>query len=226
MAKTKASPLPPYMTIGLFRSTVEAFAESTPPNALDRHVLGRLSAADYSSLISGLRFLGLISGDDNVVQEPYRALIAARKKDESDYKGSLLSIVEPAYKSIVQGVDIERGSLPQLEKAFRDAGVPSGQMLIKVVRFYIKIMLHCGQTVSPHITKPRRTTQKKANSGGPKKRTVGKAPETPSTDPPPLAEKIPFQVLFELLDPTAMTDEEQQAVWILMQFIKKQEGAP
>ena len=139
MDKTQSgSPPPPYMSAGVFRSTVEAFAESTTPNALDRHILSSLSGADYSSLISGLRFLGFVIGDDNAVQESYRALIAARKKGEPDYKGSLLSVIKPAYKTIVQGVDIETGSLRQLEKAFRDAGVQSGQMLVKTVRFYIK----------------------------------------------------------------------------------------
>ena len=65
----------------------------------------------------------------------------------------------------MHGVDIDRGSL---EKAFRDAGVPPGQMLIKTVRFYIKIMLDGGKSVSPHITKARRPTQHKANGRGPK----------------------------------------------------------
>ena len=117
MPKTK-SLSPPYMTANLFRSTVEAFAESTTPNALDRHILSHLSGADYGSLISGLRFLGLVSGSENVVQDQYRALVEARKKDESKYKELLLLIIEPAYKAIVHGVNIERGSLPHLEKAF------------------------------------------------------------------------------------------------------------
>ena len=162
-----------------------------------------------------------------MVQDLYRALVEARKNGESEYKGLLLSIVEPAYESIVHGVDIEGGSLPQLEKAFKDAGVTSGQMLIKSVRFYIKTMRECGKSVSPHITKPRRSTQKKANGGGPKK-TIGekKPPEAPSHAMPPLTEKTPFQVLFELLDPNAMTDEEQRAIWTLIQFIKKQGSVP
>ena len=167
MPKTK-SLSPPYMAANLFRSTVEVFAESTTPNALDRHILSHLSGADYGSLLSGLRFFGLVSGRENVVQDRYRALVEARKKGESQYKGVLLSIAEPAYEGIVQGVDIERGSLPQIEKAFKDAGVPPGQMLIKTVRFYIKIMLDGGKSVSPHITKPRRPTQHKANGRGPK----------------------------------------------------------
>ena len=35
-----------------------------------------------------------------------------------------------------------------------------------------------------------------------------------------------MQMLFELLDPNAMSDDEQQAVWTLLQFVKKQEGSP
>src|SRR2546426_11322586 len=118
MATVTPAP-PPYMSAGIFRSTVETFAESTTPSALDRHVLSHLSGADYSSLISGMRFLGLVDTNGNV-QDSYRALVAARKKGEDSYKGSLKSIIEPAYKEIVKGVDIQHGTLSQIEKAFKD----------------------------------------------------------------------------------------------------------
>ena len=144
MSKASTSPSVPYVSASLFRKTVEAFAESTTPNALDRHVLNRLSGADYSSLISCMRFLDLLRGDDNTVQESYRALVEAKKQGESEYKTALQSIMEAAYEPITKGIDLQRGTLSQVEKVFKDAGVPTGQMLLKTVRFYVKTLGDCG----------------------------------------------------------------------------------
>lgn len=158
MAKAKPTATPPYMSTGVFKNTVDAFVDSTVPTAFDRHVLSNLSGADYSSLISGLRFLGLVDASSTSVKAEYRALVDARKKSEDAYKAALRAIVEKAYKPIVGGIDTQHGTLSQLEKAFRDAGVDPGQMMTKTVRFYVKTLADCGVEVSPHITKPRRAT--------------------------------------------------------------------
>ena len=223
MTKASTAPSPPYVSASLFKSTVEAFAESTTPNALDRHVLSRLSGADYSSLISCMRFLDLVRGDDNAVQESYRSLVAAWKAGESEYKTALRSIMESAYAPITQGLDLQHGTLAQVEKAFKDAGVSTGQMLLKTVRFYIKTLVDCGVTVSPHITKPRR------RSGSPKRADGNGAPPRGSQqrggrEKPPTPNNetsSPERMLLELLDPETMDDREQKAVWTLLLYLKK-----
>ena len=195
MSQASASPSPPYVSASLFRSTVEAFSESTTPNALDRQVLSRLSGGDYSSLISCMRFLDLVRGDDDTVQKTYRDLVAARKQGESEYKTVMRSIMEVAYEPIAKGLDLQHGTLSQVEKAFKDAGVSTGQMLLKTVRFYVKTLVDCGVTISPHITKPRRRSgaPKKANSSQPrtkKKSGSGEEPPTPTQDEQGAAMKV------------------------------------
>lgn len=49
--------------------------------------------------------------------------------------------------------------------------------------------------------------------------------QKPPAQPPPPTQtaKTDFQFLIEILNPADMTDEEQQAVWTLIQFLKKKE---
>jgi len=171
------------MSYGVFTSTVETLAQSTVPTGpLDRRVLDGLSGADYGSLISGMRFLGL-SDDGRRATEKYRELVQAWRQGQEQYKSALLEQVYARYESVVGSVDVEHGTISELEKAFKDAGVPAGQMLTKTVRFYVKALIDCGVPVSPHITKPKRassaTTKK---NGGEKPRPRGKrggASDTP-----------------------------------------------
>ncbi len=171
-----------YLSYLTLKNNVQTLAESTVPTRLDHHVLQGLSGATRSALLSGLRFLGLL-GDEGVVKQEYRELVDAFKEGEESYRDALLKILDRAYKPIVGQVDIERGTLPELEKAFRDAGVPAGQMLMKSIRFYLKALSDCGVTVSPHITKARpRTASGKKNGGAKSKaKTKSKTPPPPAT---------------------------------------------
>ena len=151
---------PCYMPYPTLKSTVQTFADSTTPTMLNRFVLSKLSGAAHSALISGLRFLGLANEDESATED-FRNLVNASKKGETEYEMELLKILERVYEPIVQGVDMENGTLPELEAAFKAVGVAHGSMLITSVRFYVKALQDCGSTVSPHITKPR-PRQKKA----------------------------------------------------------------
>lgn len=186
MANASPAP-PPYMSFGVFKSTIEALAQSTVPTGpLDRRVLDGLSGADYGSLISGLRFLGFVD-DERRATESYRQLVRAYKEGPSEFSGMLTDLVSPRYDSILGDVDTEQGTISELEKAFRDAGVSPGQMLTKTIRFYVKFLTEIGVTVSPHITKARKPASPRAN-GAPRKKTNKPEPpadqrhdETPAT---------------------------------------------
>lgn len=149
----------PYGTFGRFKITVDQFAENIVPSVLNNHVL-RTSGGDFSALMTALKFLGLINSDQTVKPE-FRALVELRKKDEGQYKAQLLKIIKAAYADTpVSKVDVTHGTLPELEKAFKDAGVPQGQMVTKAIRFYIKALEDCGVEVSKYITEPRPRVRK------------------------------------------------------------------
>ena len=147
---------PPYMSYGVFQSAIDTLAESTvPTGALDRRVLDNLSGADHGALISGLRFLGYVD-EERRATDSFRKLVAA-SKEPGNFQALLLEALVK-YDPIIGNVDVESGTATQLEKAFRDYGVPQGQMLTKTIRFYIKALQQIGIKVSPHITKPKPRT--------------------------------------------------------------------
>jgi hypothetical protein len=211
------------MSYGVFTSTIETLAQSTVPTGpLDRRVLDGLSGADYGALISGLRFLGFVD-DERRATAQYRQLVAAWKQGPQTYQGTLLDLISPRYDTIIGRVDTEHGTITELEKAFRDAGVAPGQMLTKTIRFYVKFLTEIGVPVSPHITKPRRPSQSRKINGEAKPRR--KSNEPPAAPPPPaggMAAKPTFQVLYELLDPN-MGKEEEAAIWTLIRYLRKKE---
>ncbi len=191
MAKTSTQNPAPYVGYTMFKAAVEKLAETTVPTGpIDRHVLDHLSGADYGALISCLKFMGYVDGDRRATAA-YRELVAARKEDQAKYASDLLGIIKSAYKPIVGDVDIESGTIAQLEKAFRESGVPQGQMLSKAVRFYVKALTDCGVTVSHHITKPKRAPSKpKAKKKGQTKNGGGgNGPDAP--DQPPKMDSVP-----------------------------------
>jgi hypothetical protein len=147
---------PPYMSFGVFTKSIENLAETTvPTGALDRRVFSMFSGADYGTLIPGLRFLGLIDEERKATNE-YRELVQL-SKEPSKFKARLLEIITTKYKPIIGTLSLQHGTAAQVEKAFKEAGVPSGQMLTKTIRFYLKALTECGFKLSPYITarKPR-----------------------------------------------------------------------
>ncbi|HVB56750.1 MAG TPA: hypothetical protein VNE63_10020 [Candidatus Acidoferrales bacterium] len=157
----------PYMSYGVFSKSIEMLSETTVPSGpLDRRVLSGISGADYGALIPGLRFLGLID-DERKATTQYRELVEAWK-NAPKFKEVLLEILVDKYAPIIGKLNLKTGTSAELEKAFKDYGVSTGQMLTKTIRFFVKAITEAGVTLSPHITarKPRiaNTTPKKNGS--------------------------------------------------------------
>jgi hypothetical protein len=197
MAVTQSPP--PYASFGVFKATTtETLADSVVPTGpLDRRVLDGLSGADYGSLISALKFLGFATEDRKATQA-YRDLVGVAKQPDK-FKAALLNVLSEKYRPILGHVDIQHGTLAELEKAFRDAGVAQGQMLTKTIRFYTKAMQECGVDVSPHITKARKAAPVKRENGSRKKtknNDTGADPKAPKRDqeeiPTPGFERLPI----------------------------------
>jgi len=171
MANDASKTPPPYMSWGVFKSTVDTLAEATVPTGpLDRRVLHQLSGGDHGALISGLKFLGYVD-EDRRATNVYRQLIEASKQPLK-FQELLMDVINAKYDDVVGSLDIQGGTIAELEKAFKEYGVPSGQMLTKTIRFYIKALTECGVPVSPFITKakprtPRNAAKKNGKAGRP-----------------------------------------------------------
>jgi hypothetical protein len=159
----------PYGTYSTFKNTIERFKDSTVPTNLNRHVLDDVAGGAFSALSTTLKFLGLMDKAHGALTKQFRDLVEARKKGETEYQSLLLTLIEEAYKPVLGNFDVEAGTLPDLEKKFRGAGMPQGQMTTKAVRFYIAALKDCGVPVSEHITKKRPRTKKAKDGNAPKK---------------------------------------------------------
>lgn len=187
---------PPYVSFGIFKSTLDTLAQSTVPSSpIDRRVLDGLSGADFGALMSALKFLGLVTEDRKATQH-YRELVRASTNPET-FKIALGVVIKSAYKPIAH-VDIEHGTIAELERAFREIGVSPGQMLTKTVRFYLKALAECGVSISPHITKasktPRTPAPKTGNGPQPRKKKPRVIPDDASdvTVTPKGYERLPI----------------------------------
>jgi hypothetical protein len=168
---TKSSKVPPpYMSFGVFKSTIETLAETIVPSGpLDRRVLHGLSGADYGALMSGLHFLALVD-DERRATEKYRALVQA-SKDSEKFKELFLVILLDKYGPIIGKLNLKHGTIAELEKAFKDYGVGAGQMLTKSIRFFLKAMTEAGVTPGPHMT----VSKSRTPSTAAKKNTLERA---------------------------------------------------
>jgi hypothetical protein len=195
MPNDQAAQVPPYVSWGVFKGTIDTLAETTVPSGpLDRRVLHGLSGADHGALISALRYLGLVDSERRATQA-YCDLIEDSKQPEK-FRESLMALLDEKYKTILTKVDLERGTISELERAFKDAGVSQGQMLTKTCRFFIKAYTEgAGFTnMSPHITKPKpkaRTASKSINPENKGRGRGGKSTENPISPTEKQSDAIP-----------------------------------
>jgi hypothetical protein len=172
VADQSSKTIPPYVTWGVFKGTMDTLAETTLPSGpLDRRVLHTLSGADHGALMSALRFLGL-ADSENRATDKYSELIEWLKAPAGpeQFKEKFMALLDEKYKPILERVDLERGTISELEKAFREEmEVSPGQMMTKTIRFFVKAYTENGFNImSPHITRPKpkaRNTAKKTSSG-------------------------------------------------------------
>lgn len=168
MANDKSNSILPYVGWGVFKTTVDNLAETVVPTGpLDRRVLHFLSGADHGALISALRFFGL--ADESKVASPeYRELVRS-SKDPAAFKAGLKRLLDSRYAPIIGKVNLQHGTITELERAFKDYGVAQGQMLTKTIRFFVKALQECGVELSPHITKPSPKARSASRSSGEKR---------------------------------------------------------
>lgn len=192
--KKGAGDFPPYITYGAFKSALEKLGETVLPTRFDRHVLHWMSGNDFSALISGLKFLDLVNGENRPMELNMDPLIDSLKTGPAEYRSVLKKLLETHYEPIIGDFDLSRGTLSELQQRFRDFGLSSPQMVMKCIRFYLKALQDAGVTVSDHIMKPRKRSTPRATGGGARTKKVhgrSKKEQVPPGLPDSTADVIP-----------------------------------
>jgi hypothetical protein len=162
---------PPYIPWKTFSAYAGSLKSSTIPHTLDSSVRpSSMAGSLWRQLASALQFLGLID-PHKVVKDAMGKLVKSHGTGE--WAAAVKSYVLPAYAGIVDGLPLDRATSQQLEKCFRERGHVDGQMLDKVIRFYLHSLREAGVKYSDHLAIRKDRGTKKP-----------RAPKQKSSDPP------------------------------------------
>jgi hypothetical protein len=169
-----------------------------------------------------MRYLGLIRLDGT----PTDGLRALIKAEGEERKGLMVIMLKTNYPFLFGDFNLSGATPGQLRERFEAAGV-SGDTTRKSVSFFLAAAKDAGLPISTHLTartfKARAPRQKRTNGNAMSSAPAG-AQQPPPSPPPQTEHKTTHQVLWEMLDTNAMSEDEQQAVWILMRYLKNKGG--
>jgi hypothetical protein len=151
---------PPYIPLMTLDNFAGKLKSTVLPPVIDPSLTKNLSGGTASSLMSALRFLGLIE-QGGKVRPLLKALVAAHGTEE--YPKILADVIDNAYTDIIGDLDLTTATPAMLEAVFRERGKVNGQVLEKAVRFYLGALEKMKRSVSPHFK------QRKARLSSPRK---------------------------------------------------------
>jgi hypothetical protein len=181
MSESAAKVSPPYISFKTFLSLLDRL-NGHMPQKIDRHYWGSfLGGSVGNNLMSGLRFLTLIT-DSN---EPTDALAALAKPDLR--KSELAALIKDRYSAAIEQADPTRTTTGHLTETFRKTYKIEGDTVRKAVAFFLHAWQHAELPLSPAIktregrAPTRRTTSGTSSRSATTRRTVSGQP----TPPPP-----------------------------------------
>lgn len=225
---TKRSP--PYIGFGAFTGFLNQLRDTSVPSRIDRSVLGNASGGMAYGILSSLKFLKLI--DDRGAPTPaFKALVKAQDSERPEH---LKIMLENGFTELFNsGIDLESASSGQFDEVLRSSYDIRGSTVDKVAIFFLGAAKQAGISVSHQLEK-----RKPVGSIGPKrlrlKRDVpqnengtGQANPSQGEQPalPAQTQNDPVTTLVGIIDMAEMSDQEQEAVWILIRYLKKREAA-
>lgn len=214
----------PYTSYRTFKTFIDDLHEHGVPSRIDRSVLTRFSGVVGAQLIHALRFLGLIE-DDGRPAPRLAELVDAHGAGR--WPETLLALLREEYAPMF-AIDLETATPSHFNGAFRKAFPAADAVVQKCVTFFLYAANDAGVKISGRVLKgrkprsltpPRRKTAKPAFAHAPT-RDVEAGPPQPRPAAAHAESKKPSEVLFLCLDPNAMDDEQQAAVWTLLKYFK------
>jgi len=130
------------------------------PPEINKGLMDNLSGGVQSHLLSALRFLGLVEGDEDSTTPELEKLVESYGTE--GYKSTLEAVLNNAYEDITTGINIANTSAKALDVAFGRENL-DGSMRTRAIRFYLRGLESAGVAISPHLGK------RKARSPGPPK---------------------------------------------------------
>jgi len=160
-AGDKKRPAPPYVAYRTLSNFVERFRQGLP-SRIDRGLMGSMSGAAQSQVITALRFLGMIS--ENGLPTKHMQRYATGEEEER--RGALFEMLMAAYPFLfdTNEFSIKSATASQLREAMEANTSATGETLMRCIAFVKDAAQDAGFSVSPFIL------QKKGRIAGGRKR--------------------------------------------------------
>jgi hypothetical protein len=184
---------PPYLPWVTFINFLRQIKGSIPTR-IDSTVLKGKSGSDQSGIKTALRFFRLIGADDTVTRKLHGLTTAM---DSESWKNYLAEMIIEAYLEITKDVDLDNGTLGELQEAFSQRAGVTGSVRDKAIRFYLTGIREAGITVSSHFggsvgngDKPARSAARRTR----RSRNATSARDDGKMDPPPDGREVNFPI--------------------------------
>jgi hypothetical protein len=195
MATTATEPqgkklVPPYIPYKTFVNLLAGWKVHLPQR-IDRSVLGTYAGGTQSAIISALRYLTLITVDN----EPVGTLEGLARAEGPERQKLLKQLLRVGYPFMFsQGFDVTKATPAQIDERFADTGA-TGDTLSKCLSFFTGMAKDAGIALTPHLkTRQRRaTTTKRTKKNGTPDHGIPDPPKHRQDDAPPTDfERLPI----------------------------------
>lgn len=211
----------PYASFRAFSNFIDSLRESVIPGRIDPSVFGKKSGGTIYSLLATLKSLNLID-DDGGPQDSLRELVNC---PEVDRKKVLREIIKNGYPSFWDGsLNLEITTPAQFDEHVRSHFNARGSTVDKVAAFFLAAAEETDIPISIHLKNRKPTAPSSTSRKSQKARKQEAAPQTPTSPPNtgPISQSKPLEyLLIDLLDPNGMNEDEQQAVWKLINYLAR-----
>jgi Family of unknown function (DUF5343) len=162
-----------YVSWTTFNNAIASLTDVLP-NRIDKTVFGTAAGGVQAQLLTGLRFLGLITTDG----KPTEALRALAVKDEAERKKQIAKILKASYPDLF-ALDLAKATPGELREQITKSYGVSGDTTDRAIRFFIAAAEYADIPLSTLISKG------KATSNGTRKPRRAPKPRKALISPPP-----------------------------------------
>jgi hypothetical protein len=217
--QAKSARTPPYTSYRTFKAFIHDLHESGVPSRIDRSVLTRFSGVVGTQLMHALRFLGLMEDDGRPTP---RLKTLADTHGAARWPQELSELLRQVYSPMF-AIDLETATPSHFNGTFRKAFPAADAVVQKCVTFFLYAANDAGVRISGRVLKGRKprplAPRKKSAPARPRKDIEAGPSQSPSVASC-IDDRKPSEILFRHLDPNAMDEEQQAAVWTLLKFFK------
>lgn len=166
-----------YLPWKTFKGALDQLAQGLP-SRIDRSVFPGIAWNVQSQLFAGMRFLGLLTGED----QPTPVLANLVSGTEEERKHKLRKVIEASYSDLI-AIDLTKATRAHFEEKLGELYNAVGDTRVKAARFFVSAANYTGIPLSSFIV-----PQAKGSNGA--KRRVASRPRGGTRRTPPAAPPV------------------------------------